>query len=659
MDYIIQYSEFQIDRGFSSTVYPQRIAYADLPKFRQMEAPLFDATNRPQDIQSRHVSNVVPRPGSKPFAVVAIAATLALSTALGGEAEAQILGTAADFGVLAGSTVTNTGSSVIQGNVGVSPGSAIVGFPPGIVVAPGTIHAGDAVAAQAQADLTTAYNTLMAMPTQVTLTGQNLGGLTLGPAVYSFATSAQLTGLLTLNGQGNSAAQFVFKIGSTLTTASNSAVLLINGANGNNVYWAVGSSATLGTNTVFAGNIVALTSITLNTGATITCGRALARNGAVTLDSNTITLCAPGAAIGGGPGGGGPNISMAGLFGEGVAGAQQTAFGASSLFGSAMLAQGAFWREGSGQDLSGVTPQNLRSLKDGPVEDAADGLVIDGYQPRTWRLWTTALGSTGSLRGDADIGSSNLFMRTAGFAVGLDLQIDRTALVGIAGGYTISQFSANEGMTSGTVEGGHVGLYAVKRFGPLYVAATAEYAHFSNATNRAVDFVVTERATGEFATDAYSARIEAGWKRFFYGHWLTPFAGLQVSHLESQGFTEQSNGILGLTFASRSATSLQTSLGMQLDRRIVFSNGQTLTPFARAAWVHEFDPDRSVDAFLTLSPAAAFTANGASAASDLARVTTGLKLDVTQHVALFTYFGGEFSGQGQSYSGTGGIKISW
>jgi type VI secretion system secreted protein VgrG len=130
--------------------------------------------------------------------------------------------------------------------------------------------------------LTTAYNTLRGLPTQVDLTGQNLGGLNLGPAVYSFATSAQLTGLLTLNGQGNANALFVFNIGSALTTASNSVVLLINGANGNNVYWTVGSSATLGTSSVFAGNILADQSITLNTAATITCGRALARVGAVT-----------------------------------------------------------------------------------------------------------------------------------------------------------------------------------------------------------------------------------------------------------------------------------------------------------------------------------------------------------------------------------------
>ena len=131
-------------------------------------------------------------------------------------AQAQILGTAENFGVLAGTLVTNSGPSVIEGNIGVYPGNGIVGLGPGNMVPPGTIHAGDTVAQQAQADLTAAYNTLQGLPSQVNLTGLNLGGLVLPPAVYSFATSAQLTGVLTLNGLGNSAAQWVFQIGSTL-----------------------------------------------------------------------------------------------------------------------------------------------------------------------------------------------------------------------------------------------------------------------------------------------------------------------------------------------------------------------------------------------------------------------------------------------------------
>ena len=206
---------------------------------------------------------------------------------------AQIsLGTAESFGVLGGSAVTNTGASVITGNLGVSPGTAVTGFPPGIVTPPSTIHSADAVAAQAQIDLTTAYNAIIATPTLVDLTGQDLGGLTLTPGVYGFASSAQLTGPLTLNALGNPNAVFIFKIGSTLTTASGSSVLVINGGSNCNVFWQVGSSATLGTTTAFVGNILALTSITLTTGANVD-GRVLARNGAVTLDSNRVTVCPP------------------------------------------------------------------------------------------------------------------------------------------------------------------------------------------------------------------------------------------------------------------------------------------------------------------------------------------------------------------------------
>ncbi len=200
------------------------------------------------------------------------------------------LGTADSFGVLGGSTVTNTGASVITGNLGVSPGTAVTGFPPGTVTL--TIHSADAVAAQAQTDLTTAYNAILTTPTLIDLTGTDLGGLTLTPGVYGFNSSAQLTGTLTLDAQGNPNAVFIFKIASTLTTASGSSVLLINSGSNCNVFWQVGSSATLGTGSTLAGNILALQSITLTTGANVS-GRALARNGAVTLDGNHVAGCPP------------------------------------------------------------------------------------------------------------------------------------------------------------------------------------------------------------------------------------------------------------------------------------------------------------------------------------------------------------------------------
>jgi len=205
-------------------------------------------------------------------------------------ATAPSLGTAQRFAVLGGSAVTNTGPSTITGDLGVSPGNAVSGFPPGLV-AGGTIHSADAVALQAQRDVTTAYNALAGQACDTVLTGQDLGGLTLTPGVYCYAAAAQLTGTLTLDAQGNPSAVFIFQIGSTLTTASNATVRVINGGSPCNIYWKVGSSATLGTATTFVGNILALTSITLTTGANIS-GRALARNGAVTLDTNTGSFAA-------------------------------------------------------------------------------------------------------------------------------------------------------------------------------------------------------------------------------------------------------------------------------------------------------------------------------------------------------------------------------
>jgi flagellar basal body-associated protein FliL len=196
------------------------------------------------------------------------------------------LGTAANFEVLAGSGVTNTGKTNVTGNLGVSPGTAVTGFGPGTVS--GTISTGvTSAAGTAQGDLTTAYNNAQGLTLcPITVSG-DLGGLTLTPGLYKSTSSLAITGTLTLDAQGNANAVFIFQIASTLTTASGANIVLANGAQTANVFWAIGSSATLGTTSVFKGTIMAYASITITTGAELD-GRALARVAAVTMDTNTI-----------------------------------------------------------------------------------------------------------------------------------------------------------------------------------------------------------------------------------------------------------------------------------------------------------------------------------------------------------------------------------
>ena len=198
------------------------------------------------------------------------------------------LGSAQNFGVLAGSTFTNTGTTTIHGDIGVSPGTAIADN--GTIVLNGTQHLNDSVAQQAQIDALSAYTSLASQPFTTNLSGQDLGSVgTLSPGVYRFDSSAQLTGTLTLDAMNDPNALFIFQITSALTSASNSSVSVLNGDANTGLYFQVGSSATLGTGSIFVGNILADQNITLTTASILLSGRAIALNGAVTLDSNQIT----------------------------------------------------------------------------------------------------------------------------------------------------------------------------------------------------------------------------------------------------------------------------------------------------------------------------------------------------------------------------------
>ena len=224
-----------------------------------------------------------------PLPALLLASVVAFA-ALRVEAQTVVLGTAANFTVLGGATITNTGATVISGTIGglgSSPGTSVTGFPPGTVIG-GSIHANDASATQAVADAQTAFNQLGTFAVTTTLTGQNLGGLILAPGVYFYSAAAAQTGVLTLDGQGQVNPLFVFQIGTTLITTGTSSINFINGATAANTWFQVGSSATLGTGASYGGNIIAQASDTMNTGASLD-GRLFALTGAATLDTNSIT----------------------------------------------------------------------------------------------------------------------------------------------------------------------------------------------------------------------------------------------------------------------------------------------------------------------------------------------------------------------------------
>jgi hypothetical protein len=557
------------------------------------------------------------------------------------------------FAILGASTVTSTGNSVINGNVGLYPGTSITGFPPGIVNPPYTIHQTDAVAQLAQAQNTTLYNSLGILPSTSDLTGQDLGTVgTLSPGVYNFDSSAQLTGTLTLDGGGNPNAIFVFQIGSTLTTAGASAIVLTNGASAANVFFLVGSSATLGTTTAFKGEILALADISLLNAASINCGAAWSQTGAVTLINNAISVCPIAAARFG--------TGEAGSGGEFAATLAMNSF-LSQLFDSP-------FSEGRGLgpgDENAPGPGTVRVLGYGPEDSPsaarsifesfigkAGGTVPD---PRRWYVWAAAYGSQNTTAGDALAGTHGRTARAYGFTTGFDHRVSPNTSVGIAVSAGRTDFRLSDDLGTGHSDMLELALRGRSDFNNSYVAGAIAYGFHAASTARDVTFT-GERLTGSYFGHDVAARLEIGY-RFA---WFSPYAALGSQAFFTPAYSESpSSSALAIGYDAHTATTLRTELGVRVNQSVPLSSDRTLALRGRVAWAHDFWSDPNATAHFLATPTLSFPTLGAVPPTDSLLVSAGAEIRLRSGVALAGVFDGEFARGSQTYVGTVRLSYSW
>lgn len=633
--------------------------------------------------------------------LLATAALAPLAMLAASDAGAQNLGT---FGVLAGSTVTNTGPTTINGNVGVSPGTAITGFSVGLgtVTPPYAIYRNDGVAAQAQSDLTTAYNVLANRPYTTDLTGQDLVGLTLTEGVYNFDSSAQLSGTVTLDAAGDPDAIFIFNIGTTLTTGSGSSVQLIGGAQAGNVYFRVGSSATLGAATTFQGKILALTSITLVTGATINCGAALARNGAVTLDTNTIGICPMAAGVIGddldetatendddvadaiddfvADGGVLPlgfevlgvlspaelADALAQLTGEVGTGSAPTAIHAMDSFLDLVVNDRLGLRPAfppRPRPDAAPRPNTVRVLGYGPVESPGVRKAFDALEPaaapdRPWEIWAAGYGGVTETDADDARGRSERKESVYGLAGGIDFQVAPDTEIGLAVSGGKTEFDLSDGLGNGDSDMFQTAVFARTQFDAAYVAGALAYAYHDFSTDRYVTFAGDDHFTADFSGQDFAGHVEAGYRL----GWFTPYGGLRGQIFETEDYsetTESGSSTYALDYEENTTTSARSELGARIGWASEFDDGGYVALQTRAAWAHDFGDGNSIDAGFQTLPGSSFTVDGAEADSDSLLFSAGAEVGSLSGFAVAATFDSEFAENSQTYGGTGRVSYRW
>ena len=563
------------------------------------------------------------------------------------------------------------------------------------------------MANQAEADLTTAYNVLAARPVTADMSGVDLAGQTLSPGVYGFATSASLNGTLTLDAHGDPNAVFVFKIGSTLTTGPGSSIVLVNGAVGANVYFVVGSSATLNTTTLFQGKILALTSITLDTNASINCGAALARNGSVTLDTNTISVCplvasvfasdldttatanqrAVGSAIDAFSAGGGvlplgfdvlsvlPPDELAAAFtqlsGEIATSVAPSQVQSMSSFLSLLRDESGFPRASPnsapvpGPQASG--PGTVRVLDYAPVSGAAGsgGDVRGGGRQRGRRPATdrgvvgvgAVYGGLSTTGGDAAVGSQQRSSHVFGLAVGMDYAFDPTAKIGFAVSGGNTDFSLANDMGSGSSSIVQAALYARKDYDRAYFSGAFAYGRGDVTTDRYVTVDGLDHFSSAFTAQDVAGQIEAGYRVGV----LTPYVALRLQSVFTPAYAETTvSGLptFSLSYAAGTTTTLRTEVGVEVGHTIPLNLRAVVELSARAAWAHDtWSGENSKAAFQAL-PGSSFIVNGAPPATDSLLVSAEAEIKVARGLGVSGRFDGEFAQHSQTYAGLGEIKYS-
>jgi outer membrane autotransporter protein len=604
------------------------------------------------------------------------------------------------FAILSGSTITNTGTTTISGSIGLDPGTAFTGQGPGadeILQSNGSIYIANGVASQAKNDLTSAFNLLMGRPASA-LSG-DLGGMTLFAGAYAFSSSAQLTGVLTLSGNSNDI--FIIKVGSSLTTASASSVVLSGTVDARNVFFVVGESATLGTGSALKGQILAGTSISLGTSASVDCGAVYAQIGAVTLQSNTIRICtfvvAPGeiadildddiTSNGGSiadaidayitSGGTLPlsyqllsllsptelGAALDHLSGEVGTGAAPASFaGTNSLLdlvttgtaGPRVLVSRPLDAPQSGQSVSVMgysAPSPTVADPFGPssLQGPTFGLALEP-EPAPWTAWLAGLGSVTHIEGDGAIGSHHLDINTAAIAIGIERHFGSDASLGLAVSTGATQFSLSDALGSGTDTPYQVMLYGRADSDAAYItgAFTAGLHHIT--TDRTVDFAGSDRLWSEYDAMGVGGQVELG----YHSGPLTPFVALRANSLSSPAYSEtvkSGSGSYALDYAAHTTSRLNSLIGVRAEMSALLGDNGTVTLFASAAWSHDYLNDPALEASFQMLPGSSFEVEGASAPADSLVVSAGADFAFASGLSLSGQLTGTLSESSYAYGG--------